>query len=207
MHRRRGGVGKTTTTVGLPAAVTAALGGGRLVVDIDSGSTSGAPLGLSAEEFLRLVTDLVALTGDPADDPVIRGLIDAREQLTDHAREAATALRSLSEEELERLGPGEFLPEWVVRLQEALADAPQTVSGRLLGAADTATRMEAIEEAAREVGNRTTAPDSKFLDGSPASRQLLAALGAVEQLRLDLDALHVAIGTALERRAELTADR
>lgn len=59
------------------------------------------------------------------------------------------------------------------------ADPLRSQPARLLGAADTAARMVAIDEAAREVGDRTTTLASEFLDETPPPRRgLLAALAA-----------------------------
>lgn len=197
----KGGVAKTTTPVNLSPALV----GGRTIVDIDSDpASSSTGWNVSVQEYLRLVSDLTALTRDPAGDLVIRGLVDAREQITDHAREAVEVCRALSKEELERLGPGRLLFSWVACLDDALSREPRDFSGRLIGAADVAGRLEAIEEAAREVGDRTTALAREFLDGTPSSRKLLAALAAVMRLRADFDLLHAAVLAGFRRQAELT---
>ncbi|MES9608115.1 MULTISPECIES: hypothetical protein [Actinomadura] len=44
------------------------------------------------------------------------------------------------------------------------ADPPRSQPARLLGAAGTAAQMAAIDEATREVGDRTTALASEFLE-------------------------------------------
>jgi hypothetical protein len=171
---QRGGVGKTTT----PVSLASALSGDPTIIDVDSAFDSTVRR-VDAEECLGLVTDLTALTPDPANDPVIGGMAQAREQFTARAREAVEACRALSEDELERLGPGQFLFDWVARLGEALSE-PRDSSGSLL-AADVAARMDAIDEAAREVSDRTTALAQEFPGGSPAARRLRAALRAVTQ--------------------------
>jgi hypothetical protein len=72
----------------------------------------------------------------------------AREQITAHAREAVQTCRVLSDEELERLGPGQLLSNWVAHLEDALSDEPRDCFGRLLTTADVVGRLDAIEEAA-----------------------------------------------------------
>jgi hypothetical protein len=137
---------------------------GAMIVDVDSAPTSTG-WRVDAEEYLRLVADLSELTSDAAEDPAVRGMVEAREQITACARETLQACRALPDEDLELLDRGQLLFDWVARLQQALSEEPRNFSGSLL--ATDVGRMDAIEETAREVVDRTTARDQEFLDGTP----------------------------------------
>ncbi|MFF5264620.1 hypothetical protein ACFY4C_37330 [Actinomadura viridis] len=196
----RGGRGKTTSTVNL----TAELLGDKTILDIDS--TSAVPgWRINADEFLQLVADLTALVPDPITDPVIGAMVDARNQATAHAREALKAYRALSNDELEQLGPGQSLFQWVTSLEDALSDEPHDyISGDPIAADDAGGRLEAIEESARELGDRSTASARELAGDSPASRRLLDALAAVTQVRAGFEVLDAATRAGLRRRGELT---